>query len=703
MPPAIPAAAAACPSCGNTLNPGKPFCGSCGTKIAASDAGSKFIDPVTIGVVAAGAVAAIAGAVVGAASKPPKASSEAEAEGIELLDKCCIQLTLVPGVVARKVTEKEMGEYSGREGVIVSPGTILTVIADGRIVATLSGGYYGLPKNRSGHITSLVKEAKGNFIENVISWFRRKDNIELSPAISHQEAEVIRKAKHVSLVLMREAPFNLSFHFDQLPFADGIRSSVGIILNAKVSDPASLYSHALVSNSRVNEDQLADIIKPVLGMELSKVLGAFTPESFQPGPELHQTLPDVLKAALAGSFPGVMVLGIISATANGPEVEKIRAVSQQIYFDGRKIDQMERMNQLQNRLSSVENRSKLDQASSDQQFSAAMDAVNRDGLLSAEEVDSFKQDLEKRRMVREEEMDNLGQDRDDRQEDRLLTRSHALDLLRIDRQLEADVARFAGQVERQKQEHEIRRKELEAQLGLRGIELDISRTEASFRDERREKELEFEAKKRSQDINLQSQSRAEKIKAMADLQALREQREAAAHERELAARRLDVDADLQKTSIYAGMTFEQIMATNPNISAEAAKALAEKFKGDKIDELAKRREDDMEAERKRMEAMMDRMQQMAEGTIKQTANIASGQNSAHQKELERAAKSADERGSEIVKSVEKTLQSSAQVFSADARAKGPAQTVKIVGSCKSCQAEIEKGQAFCPECGEKVE
>jgi len=89
--------------------------------------------------------------------------------------------------------------------------------------------------------------------------------------------------------------------------------------------------------------------------------------------------------------------------------------------------------------------------------------------------------------------------------------------------------------------------------------------------------------------------------------------------------------------------------------------------------------------------------------MKTSANIASGQNAAHQKELERAAKSADERGSEIVKSVEKTLQSSAQVFSADARAKGPAQTVKIVGSCKACQAEIEKGQAFCPECGEKVE
>jgi len=658
---------------------------------------------VTIGVVAAGAVGAIAGAIAGSASKPPQTSSEAEADGIVLLDKCCIQLTLVPGVVARKVTEKEMGEYSGREGVIVSPGTILTVIADGRIVATLTGGYYGLPKNRSGHITSLVKEAKGNFIENVIGWFRRKDNVEQAPAISHQEAEVIRKAKHISLVLMREAPFNLSFHFDELPFVDGIRSSVGIILNAKVSDPASLYSHALVSASRVSEEQLAEIIKPVLGMELSKVLGAFTPESFQPGPELHQTLPEVLKAALSGSFPGVTVLGIIEATANGPEVEKIRAVSQQIYFDGRKIDQMERMNQLQNRLSSVENRSKLDQATSDQQFAVAMDAVNRDGLLSGEEMDSFKQDLEKRRMVREEEMDNLGQDQDDRQEDRLLSRSHALDLLRVDRQLAADVARFAGQVELQRQEHDIRRKELEAQLGMRSIELDISRTEASFRDERREKELEFEARKRSQDISLQSQSRAEKIKAMEDLQALREQRDAAQHERELAARRLDVDADLQKTSIYAGMTFEQIMATNPNISAEAAKALAEKFKGDKTDELAKRREDDIEAERKRMDAMMDRMQQMAESTMKQTANIATGQNAAHQKELDRVAKQADERGSEIVKTVEKTLQSTAQVFSADARAKGPSQAVKIVGTCKTCQAEIEKGQGFCPECGEKVE
>jgi hypothetical protein len=129
----------------------------------------------------------------------------------------------------------------------------------------------------------------------------------------------------------------------------------------------------------------------------------------------------------------------------------------------------------------------------------------------------------------------------------------------------------------------------------------------------------------------------------------------------------------------------------------AGGALKAKFSGEHLSEIQKAREADIEAERKRMEAMMNRMQEMAESTMKQTASIASGQNAAHQKELDRAAKSANERGDEIVKSVGDVLKSSATVFAADARAKAP--QPKIGWYCK-CGAGNPREAAFCLECGE---
>lgn len=748
-----------CPSCGGPISPGKKFCGGCGHKLIPTEkqgsASAKFIDPVTatIGVVGA-AVGAVATAAIGAVvNKPkPEENQNSEDKGVTELGKCSIKLELAAGMIARRVTEKEMELYASRDGVIVSPGTLLIVIADGRIVANLSGGSYALPMDRAKHIGGLVKAGTGNFLNKVINWFRRKDNTTEEQAISHREAETIRKAKHVSLVLVREGDFVLPFIFEELRFAGGVTSQVAITFLMKVGDAEALFKHAMVD--RVMEQTLIEILKPRITAQLNRMLPSYRKENFVSGPELLDGLAPVLRDTMADRYPGISIVDLIEATTQGGQLDEIRKAAGEMYDARLKIDQNEELMALNNIARSQENRKRIDDAKNQSEMTAALGAIQdeamRAGFASEEAMEIFKKEMLERIEIFDRGQSERSADRDQDSQVKSMQRSLVIDLMEIDQTIERDRAMIRGQMLREQSYHEHDRQKLDQELELRKKrlqELVISRDEVigqsevdkakeaakvatnrikdeyfderrdketTYVDARREKDLDFDAKKRTQDIQLQSQSRAEKLKAMAELQALREQRESGAHARELEAervkneaelakQRLESEADLQKTTIYAGMTFEQIMATNPNISAEAAKALAEKFKGDKSEELTQSREKDMEAERKRMEAMMDRMQQMAEASMKQTANIAAGQNAAHQKDLERVAKSADERGSEIVKSVEKTLQSTAQVFSADARAKGPSQAVKIVGTCKSCQAEIEKGQAYCPECGDKVE
>jgi len=748
-----------CPQCGGWITPGKKFCGGCGHRVAAaeSDAASsaKLIDPISLGVAGAAigaAVTAVASAVVNRNKDKENTELRAEERGITELDKCCIKLELSAGMIARRVSEKEMETYAKREGVIVSPGTMLIVIADGRIVSKLSGGRYALPMDQGKHVSGLIKASTGNFVDKVINWFRRKDNVTEEQAISHQEAETIRKSKHVSLVLVREGDFVLPFVYKGLPFAEGITSDVALTFLMKVGDAEALFKHAMVD--RVMEQTLIEILEPRLMAQLNRTLPSYRKENFVPGPELLDGLAPVLREAMAERYPGITIVDLIEATTHGGKLDEIRKIAGEMYDARLSIEQNEALMALNNIARSQENRKRLDDAKDQSEMAAAIRAINdearQSGLASDEAMRIFEKEMLERINIFDRDQDERKLDRTQDSEIKRRNRSQVIDLLEIDQVVERDRAGIRGQMLREQAYHEHDRQKLDQELELRRKRLeelalgkdeslgqieidkinaqggvDTSRITDDYLDTRREKDLDHVIRAKRE----KAKADQDELTAMADLA---ERGAAAKHARELEAERLRNEAELAKKrqedegkvkemSAAAGLTFEQIMAMKQELSGDAgARALEAKYAADakkteaqagadharemaaRERELADRErrlnEERMADERARMDSMMDRMQQMAEGSMKNTANIASGQNAAHQKELERADKRADERGTEIVKSVEKTLQSTAQVFSADARAKGPQE--KIAWTCK-CGAGNTKQSTFCGECGEK--
>jgi ribonuclease HII len=116
------------------------------------------------------------------------------------------------------------------------------------------------------------------------------------------------------------------------------------------------------------------------------------------------------------------------------------------------------------------------------------------------------------------------------------------------------------------------------------------------------------------------------------------------------------------------MSVEQIMAINPNISPEAAKALAEKFKGEHLQsqvEMANQQKDEM---RSFMEQQMALMREMVAG------NKESSQ--AH-----------EEKYVDVMKT---TVQAVAGMPSAK----------PTIYRCGKCGAENPAGVVFCEKCGE---
>lgn len=720
-----------CLTCGSELTPGKPFCGKCGGKVAATgsaaESSAKFIDPVTAtaGVVGV-AIGAAATAAIGAMMNKPKPEGEKDGkvDGVTELEKCCIKLELTPGVIARKVTEKEMEAYASREGVIVSPGTLLIVIADGVIVSKLSGGRYALPMDRGKHVAALGKEATVNFVDRMINWFRKKDNVAEEKAITHEEAERIRKAKHVSLVLVREGDFVLPFGFKNLPFAGGVTSDVGITLLLEVNDAEALFKHAMVD--RTIADDIRKILEPRLQMELSRILPSYKMESFVPGPEILDGLPPVLREAMDSTYPGITILRVITASTTGEALTAIREAANELYLSKLKIEQNEQLLAASNIARSQSNQKLLGDAKDHAEMTSALraikDEVERSGLLSDESMRVFGREIDEKAEVFEREMAERRKDRNVDSLTKDMNRSQVIGLLDIDLQLERDKAEIRSQFLRNNDFHEMdkqataqglerRRLAYEQLLGVSHAEIAVDRLRDDYGIERTEKTQDLTARGRRLDTELDHEKRQKRLESLAGLQSIREQREAAQHQRELAAQQQADAAKQQEMDRIKEMSFEQIMAMKQDLSGDAgARALEARFGSGHKDDLIRRIDEerekaeqklreDKEADRERSDALIKQMKEMAEMTMKQTAAIATGQ-----------VAQAKSTGDDMLSAVEATLKASGQVFSADARAKGPKQQntgapgkAPKVRYCKSCEAELDSDSTFCPECGEKVE
>jgi hypothetical protein len=145
---------------------------------------------------------------------------------------------------------------------------------------------------------------------------------------------------------------------------------------------------------------------------------------------------------------------------------------------------------------------------------------------------------------------------------------------------------------------------------LRG-EISLKRVQDEYDDDRREKDASFSDSRRRAEMQLDREEQQNQLDMLRQAQAIRMEREDAEHRRTMEVEKLKADAKLESQRIYAGMSFEQIMAANPDISPEAAKALAQKFNSDSKDELLKAREADMVRQSAQQMEMMKMMQQMA--------------------------------------------------------------------------------------------
>lgn len=631
-----------CPKCSNNLKDTAKFCGKCGTKIEQpadapepkENACVSCDNPLKPNAKFCGKCGA----------QQPVADAAAQNDGKQdNPNKGYIVWEMQPGQIAMKLTEQIFSQYDKARGVIIPEGYLAMVMVGGKMQSMLEAGVYKFerklpPGQRDGNILSRIT----GFFSALFS-SRKNKNAEQNQKEIEAVSQAAQKRLPVEIVVCRSSDFSLPFMLKNVPTSQ-IKLDVGLLLSLQVSNLLALYKKHLIDKTILASETLANELMPYLEEAVHQSAKAFQPEKISLNSELKTGLEERFKAIFSERFPFFDFLGIIKINTEREELQRLEQLSEEMYLSERELEQLSRRNEFMNRLNQEQNSAELQNASSAADFNRRLAEINRDNLLTQEEMAVLEREIQ------------------ERSEDHQFDRARAAELMVVQHQHDVEAARL----------------KMEEDLGERlfNIQLDRKRKTDDYQDERRRKELELE---KDEQLN--------QLEMLRQAQAVRQEREQAEHERMMAQKEQDQTHEVDKLNIYAGMSAEQIMVANPNISAEAAKAMSEKFKAEATAIANDSRAEDAREQTRMMKEFMEQQMQAVRDMSASNAQALSGAMAGKEREIERTQQMADKNEERYANVVREQIK-------ADSKSKD-----KV---CHSCGFDIGEEQ-FCPECGSRFQ
>lgn len=684
-----------CSKCGNEVAEGKKFCGKCGNPMGAAapaSAGgvicSKCGAPVTPGKKFCGKCGTpVAGA-------QPAQSAQTEEKSAEMVQSAgFIHWNILPGQLAVKIDEKDILGYKDCKGFVVQDGTKAVFFADGVLAGELAGGKYPFKDmgiQQDGAVKAFFKRIAGFFTGKGYS--------------------LIDNAASIVIVLIRDTSFPLIFTEKDMPTA-GVRTEVAVHALAKISNIIQFYKGMLLDSSFVSFEKLAASLQVAVRTILEETVNGVDPDSISSNAQMRQSILASLQTKVSEIYPYITVENVLRLTATNAELEEIRKMREELYISEKELVELSKRNNFLNRLNDEKNQQLLREAQSAADFAAAMNKIDEQNLLTEDEKAKFADmlywqrklreaqnadegnaalnKLEQNGLLRDEEIATLKADIAQRVKLKDLTDGQALAMLTLQNNMALDAQKLQWEME-------IGNKRFQNQM-------DRQKIQDEYADSRRRAEMQLDKEEQLTQMELLRQA-----------QAIRQEREEAEHKRKMEEEnaerqaqfnmeKLKVDAEIENNRIYAGMSAEQIMASNPNISEAAASALAEKFKSQnsqaQIDmanqhnaDIQRIMEQNAAQQKDTMDKMMAMMGQMFAGQQAQTDAVRKDANE-HQ-----------DRMADIIKTQANASYSAAgKIYGGAGKEERPsAQPArpgrKDMNVCPNCGEVVDENDSFCGNC-----
>lgn len=647
---------------------------------------------------------------------------------------------VLPGQLAVKIDEDDISSYGNVNGLYLTPGTTALLFVDGKFVDTLESAKYDFASlSKSIEPQPIIPEAN-NPSEGFFS--------KLACFIKNGFEKLFGKKKthpnFYSIVLIRTTSFQLIYDFDNIQ-TQNLRCTVGLNILCKITNLNEFFELHMSDRKFLTAESFAKTLSESIFAILNRELKDTPTDEISHNEDLANVLLQKFRETVQTSYPYINVTSIVDLTTDRAELENIREKKEALYIDEKELEVTHMRNDFLNKLQNEKYRHDLDTARSYVDFKTLMDKVDQDKMLAEDEKARFVMMLEAERKLREAKSENetviaLNELRQSRMlsEEELAKlqrdilhraaidtedKRHALDMLSMHNLHEESIADLKNAQEtdllEQKHKHELDKNELEQELtvGNKRHENEIvnKRLDDTYSDERRDKERAHANADRDSEYEHWHRKMNDKLEMLQKVRDINEKRDQAQHLRDMDVKKLDIDAenarmnaDIEKTKVYAGMTAEQIMAANPDISPAVAQAWAEKYKAEAVIAQNSKVEDILTRQNEALMALHNQQTQLAMHVIDSANAAHATELDRRQAELDRVHADAERHQDRFVDGMKTTVKAVADPIGSHPSApqrqilskpQAVAQPKEEVAFCSNCGTPIPKGSFACDKCG----
>lgn len=617
-----------------------------------------------------------------------------------------ITWSVLPGQLAVKIDEKEIDSYGFVKGLYVSPGTKAIFFVNGKCKATLESGKYFFRKTQKEVKETTEQEQK----KGVISFMQ---NVASHIANGASALFGISGKPIYTVVLCRGGEFPLIYEFENVRTAS-VSCNIGLHFLCKISNINAFAENLLLDRKYVTLESIAGALSPYIKTIVDQAFITTLPEKINEDVGAMEALFTLISSRIQKVYSYIELVHIISATANNDILDHLRLLKEELYLSEQELEQVQLRNDFLNRLQDEDRNNNLRYARSETDYQALMDDIELDGLknedkrqqfilmLTAErelrvartqsEMNIAINKLKQSNLLSNEEIEVLKAQIDHRSEMLKLENDQEIAMTILDNSQLLASATLRNEILLDKE-----KLRWEIEIGNQRFENELirKRKENELRNEERNAALDMEVREREAQLDL-----------LRKAQQIRNEREEAAHIREMDKIRVQneleeskLNHDLEKTKIMSNLTFEQIMAINPNIAPEAANAFAEKFRAEAAT-MNNERYDDLA---KQFMAYMKEVGQQNMDIVKELIYSQSHMQEMRLKdkeaEIDRIYQSSEQNTDRVLNSVKTTVTAvSGQPHIITPPSPVVGVTPTVIG-CPSCGTKNAKGSAFCEECG----
>ncbi len=718
-----------CTKCGAPLKENAKFCTKCGQRVMAVPSDSE----------------AVPAAKTSMSAAPQLAPDVNGANGR-------IFWEIERGQIARVIDEAELNSYKNVQGIIIREGTTAYIRANGKTIASISGGSYDFEKP---HTSFLEKMRNGfsnawNFVIHLFNTGREQHK-SYEEMKYQQEKKLIlehaRKGDSFSVVILLEKAFPLCVgakcsNPDDYKEINPMKIqtqylNMELILNAyfKISDQKQFILHYLSErnektgrydlNTTIIVNEISDSIKRAIQDTLwdKNLTSNVIPN------ELYALIKENINNIAQDTFFGLSMVRIVEISSDNKDIERFRDVTRELYLSEKELDYLKRSNDFKNRLADTVNAQKIQEARTELELDKALDEINIDKLLHDNEIGKFKHVLLNERIVHDAKSDDerdaalaelrksdlLRKDDIDTLEVQVKsnahTRMHVLNMMRVNDAIEFERVRMEGEIEKAtliaKQE-----------LAKQGVYDDYADSRYYKEIEKRKAGknafLDIEQRKRDMDYNdakrLHDMRREDKDAQFQQFMAMANAKEQSRvnqqkHEEELERIKWTNAKDLSNEQVWAlqgGQAASDYAKSR--YSVEAEREANARYEARLDQERAERNADNRRTQDKLFQ-MMDNMMAMTSGI--QTQRMQERE-SLMQERLEDKERLMQEKDSRLLRQEERMDVAYDRALDYTTKNNAPqrqqptvVQHIELI--CPVCGAKIETGTKFCGDCGTGIE